>query len=60
MSSCVSKKKYAELEQQYQDTKGNLQKTTLEKQELEAKFAKIEKRGENYNEKINSLKNYNS
>jgi chemotaxis protein MotB len=60
MSSCVSKKKYAELEQQYQDTKGNLQKTTLEKQELEAKFAKIEKRVENYNEKINSLKNYNS
>lgn len=60
MSSCVSKKKYAELEQQYQDTKGNLQKTTLEKQELEAKFAKIEKRVENYNEKINSLKSYNS
>ncbi|MFY7671149.1 OmpA family protein [Tenacibaculum sp. MEBiC06402] len=60
MSSCVSKKKYAELEHQYQDTKGNLQKTTLEKQELEAKFAKIEKRVENYNEKINSLKNYNS
>ncbi|CAM1342725.1 OmpA/MotB family protein [Tenacibaculum amylolyticum] len=60
MSSCVSKKKYLALEQQYQDTKGNLQKTTLEKQELEAKFAKIEKRVENYNEKINSLKNYNS
>lgn len=60
MSSCVSKKKYAELEQQYQDTKGNLQKTTLEKQQLEAKFAKIEKRVENYNEKINSLKNYNA
>ncbi len=60
MSSCVSKKKYVALEKQYQDTKGNLQKTTLEKQELEAKFAKIEKRVENYNEKINSLKNYNS
>ncbi len=60
MSSCVSKKKYTELEQQYQDTKGNLQKTTLEKQQLEAKFAKIEKRVENYNEKINSLKTYNS
>jgi chemotaxis protein MotB len=60
MSSCVSKKKYAELEQQYQDTKGNLQKTTLEKQQLEAKFAKIEKRVENYNEKTNSLKDYNA
>jgi chemotaxis protein MotB len=60
MSSCVSKKKYAELEQQYQDTKGNLQKTTLEKQQLEAKFAKIEKRVENYNENTNSLKDYNA
>ncbi len=59
-SSCVSKKKYAELEQQYKDTHGNLQKTTLQKEELEAKFAKIEKRVENYNQKINSLKNVNS
>ncbi len=60
MSSCVSKKKYLALEEQYQSTKGNLQQTTLEKQELEAKFAKIEQRVENYNEKINSLKNYNT
>ena len=42
MTSCVSKKKYVELEQKYNDTRGNLQKTTLEKEELEAKFAKIE------------------
>ncbi|SNR17449.1 OmpA/MotB family protein [Tenacibaculum jejuense] len=60
LTSCVSKKKYIELQKQYQDTKGNLQKTTFEKKELEAKFAKIEKRVDNYNEKINSLKNYNS
>lgn len=60
LGSCVSKKKYVALQKQYQDTKGNLQKTTLEKQQLEAKFAKIEKRVDNYNEKINSLKNYNS
>ncbi|WP_075340314.1 OmpA/MotB family protein [Tenacibaculum agarivorans] len=60
LSSCVSKKKYLALEKQYQDTKGNLQKTAFEKKELEAKFAKIEKRVENYNEKINSLKDYNS
>lgn len=60
MTSCVSKKKYLALEEQYQSTKGNLQQTTLEKQELEAKFAKIEQRVENYNEKINSLKNYNT
>ncbi|WP_442265165.1 OmpA family protein [Tenacibaculum sp. ZS6-P6] len=59
-ASCVSKKKYVELQKQYEDTKGNLQKTAFEKKELEAKFAKIEKRVDNYNEKINSLKNYNS
>ncbi|WP_299712468.1 OmpA family protein [uncultured Tenacibaculum sp.] len=60
LTSCVSKKKYVELEKQYQETKGTLQKTAFEKKELEAKFAKIEKRVDNYNEKINSLKNYNS
>ncbi|WP_299617961.1 OmpA family protein [uncultured Tenacibaculum sp.] len=60
LTSCVSKKKYVELEKQYQETKGALQKTAFEKKELEAKFAKIEKRVDNYNEKINSLKNYNS
>ncbi|MGB1042038.1 MAG: OmpA family protein [Tenacibaculum sp.] len=60
MVSCVSKKKYVALEQQYNDTRGNLQKTTLEKEQLEAKFAKIEKRVENYNKKINSLRDINS
>lgn len=60
ISSCVSKKKYVALEKQYSDTKGNLQKTTLEKEALEAKFSKIETRVVRYNEKINSLKNYNS
>ena len=59
-SSCVSKKKYVELEQRYNDTRGNLQKTTLEKEQLEAKFAKIEARVEDYNEKINSLRNVNA
>lgn len=58
-TSCVSKKKYTELEQRYNDTRGNLQKTTLEKEELEAKFAKIEKRVDDYNQKINSLKDVN-
>lgn len=58
-TSCVSKKKYAALESQYKDTKGNLQKTTLEKEALEGKFAKIEKRVASYNEKINSLKSDN-
>ncbi|WP_028892598.1 OmpA family protein [Tenacibaculum sp. 47A_GOM-205m] len=59
MTSCVSKKKYVELEQKYNDTRGNLQKTTLEKEQLEAKFAKIEQRVDNYNQKINSLKDVN-
>lgn len=59
LTSCVSKKKYIALEEQYNNTKGNLQKTTLEKEQLEAKFSKIEERVTSYNEKINSLNNYN-
>lgn len=60
VTSCVSKKKYVALEQRYNDTRGSLQKTRLEKEQLEEKFAKIEKRVENYNNKINSLKDINS
>jgi len=60
LSSCVSKKKYVALEEQYQTTKGNLQKTTFEKQRLEAKFSKIEERVANYNQKINSLQEFNT
>ncbi|MDB2384923.1 OmpA family protein [Polaribacter sp.] len=60
LTSCVSKKKYTELENQYQVTKGNLQKTTLEKEKLETNFAKIEQRVETYNNKINSLKSSNT
>lgn len=59
-TSCVSKKKYVALEQKYNDTRGNLQKTTLAKEKLEAKFSKIEKRVVSYNKKINSLKDVNS
>jgi chemotaxis protein MotB len=55
MTSCVSKKKYVALEQDLMNTKGNLQKTTVEKEALEAKIAKIRKRVEDYNSKINSL-----
>jgi chemotaxis protein MotB len=55
LTSCVSKKKYVALEQDLINTKGNLQKTTVEKEELEAKMAKIRKRVEEYNSKINSL-----
>jgi len=60
LSSCVSKKKYVELETDYMNTKGELQKTTVEKENLEARFAKIEKRVEVYNGQINSLQEDNS
>jgi len=56
LSSCVSKKKYVALEQELTDTKGTLQKTVVEKEELEDKFARIEARVADYNAKINSLK----
>ena len=60
LTSCVSKKKYVALEQQLTDTRASLQKTTMEKEALEARFAKIEKRVTEYNEKINSLRDTNT
>ncbi|AXT59718.1 cell envelope biogenesis protein OmpA [Aquimarina sp. AD10] len=60
MTSCVSKKKYVALEQQLQDTQSTLQRTAVEKEELEGKFAKIEARVADYNSKINSLKDSNN
>lgn len=57
--SCVSKKKYVELEGQYNDTRSTLSKTQLEKEEIEAKYAKIEERVTSYNKKISSLTNAN-
>jgi chemotaxis protein MotB len=59
ITSCVSKKKYITLESQFANIRGALQKTTLEKDKLVAKFAAIEKRVENYNNKINALKSDN-
>ena len=60
MSSCVSKKKYVELENQYNDTRSALTKTQLEKEEIEAKYAKIEERVASYNSKIQSLTDSNN
>lgn len=54
-TSCVSKKKYVALEGQYNDTRATLSKTQLEKEEIEAKYAKIEERVANYNAKIQTL-----
>ncbi len=58
-TSCVSKKKYVELEDQYNDTRSELVKTKVEKEEIEAKYAKIEDRVANYNAKIKSLSDTN-
>ncbi len=60
MTSCVSKKKYVALEEQYNTTRGDLQKSNVENELLEAKFSKIEERVTRYNQKINSLTDVNS
>ncbi|HEY9185695.1 MAG TPA: OmpA family protein [Salegentibacter sp.] len=56
LTSCVSKKKYVELESELDDTRSTLQKTQVEKEEIEAKYAKVEARVAEYNAKINSLR----
>lgn len=58
-SSCVSKKKYTELESNYNNTLSTLQQTRVDKEEVEAKYAAIEQRVEDYNTKINSLRDTN-
>lgn len=57
--SCVSKKKYTELETKYDNTRVSLTKTQVEKEELEAKYSAIENRVAHYNSKINSLRDDN-
>lgn len=54
-SSCVSKKKYTTLENQYNETRSTLAKTQMEKEEIEAKYARIESRVADYNSRIQSL-----
>lgn len=56
LSACVSKKKYVALEQDRDQIKGELHKTAVAKEELEAKFAAIEAKVDAYNAKINALK----
>lgn len=55
LTSCVSKKKYVALEEDYNDTRSNLQKTQVEKEQLEDRLNAIEERVADYNAKINSL-----
>ncbi|TDS15056.1 chemotaxis protein MotB [Maribacter caenipelagi] len=59
LTSCVSKKKYVALEDNLSQTQSTLQKTQVEKEELQAQMTKIEARVEEYNSKINSLKDMN-
>lgn len=59
ITSCVSKKKYVELQSEYDNTRGTLTKTQVEKEEIEAKYAAIQERVANYNSKINSLQSSN-
>ena len=59
LTSCVSKKKYVALESELSNTQSNLQRTTMEKEEAEAKLDAIEARVADYNAKINSLKESN-
>lgn len=55
LTSCVSKKKYVALEEDYNNTRSNLQQTQVEKEELEQRLNAIEARVADYNAKINSL-----
>lgn len=59
LTSCVSKKKYVALEGELNDTRSTLQKTQVEKEEIEEKYARIEERVADYNAKINSLRTEN-
>lgn len=59
LTSCVSKKKYVELETELSNTQSNLQRTTMEKEEAQRKLDAIEVRVADYNAKINSLKETN-
>jgi len=57
--SCVSKKKYTELESNLFKTQTELAMTNQEKTELEEKMAIIEARVAEYNARINSLRDTN-
>ena len=55
LASCVSKKKYTELEGNLDETKSELMQTRVEKEDLENQMEQIEMRVERYNNKIASL-----
>ncbi len=59
-ASCVSKKKYTELEGNLFRTQSELAEVNKEKSELEEKMTAIEKRVAEYNARINSLRDTNT
>lgn len=59
LTSCVSKKKYTELETELSNTQSNLQRTAMEKEEAQRKLDAIESRVADYNARINSLQESN-
>ncbi|SHI48673.1 chemotaxis protein MotB [Mesonia phycicola] len=59
LGSCVSKKKYTEIETQLDDTRSELMQTRVDKEECEDKYAQIQEKVSNYYSKINSLQEEN-
>lgn len=56
LTSCVSKKKYVALEEDYDTARTSLQQTQMEKEQLEERLDAIEERVSDYNARINSLR----
>lgn len=59
LTSCVSKKKYVALEEDYNTSRSNLQRLQMENEELEERLGAIEERVADYNARINSLRDEN-
>ncbi len=59
ISSCVSKKKFTELENNLKNTETKLSETEVERNEFKDKYQEIEDRVEVFNRKIEGLKDVN-
>ncbi|WP_121665396.1 OmpA/MotB family protein [Mesonia aquimarina] len=59
LSSCVSKKKFTEVQSELDQTKSELVKTRVEKEECQEKYAQIEEKVDSYYSKISSLQEEN-
>ncbi len=55
MSSCVSKKKFVEMETNFENAKSELQQSKIENEKLEAKLNEIDLRAARYKNKIAAL-----